>query len=113
MDPEVRRTMNQLPKFLLTVTVTAFFGSSALGCGSLGAERAQVQSIAAARVAARALPCKVGDLAVDLDTEDDSTREWIAGCNFVAIRVKCSQGQCSQVVERTWREQVMHDENQL
>ena len=90
-----------------------FVCSGTLDCASLGAERARVQSIAAGRVAARELPCNVPDLAIDLDEDDGSSREWIAGCNFKAIRVRCERGRCSQVIERTWREQIDYEKNQL
>jgi len=44
-----------------------------------------------------------------LDEDDGTTREWIAGCNFKAIRVKCTGDRCSQVIQRTWREELYEE----
>ena len=85
---------------------SVLIGATTLGCASFGAERDRVRSIAAARVQARELLCTQADLSIDLDKDDGATREWIAGCNFKAIRVRCSQGKCDQVVEKTWREEL-------
>jgi hypothetical protein len=88
-------------------------GAGVFGCASWGAERARVESIAAGRVAAHELPCAVPDLTIYLDRDEGETREWIAGCNFKAIRVKCARARCDQVIERTWREQIEYEESQL
>ena len=88
------------------LTVLTLIGMTTLGCASLGEERARVRSIASGRVQARELPCAPADLTIYLDTDDGATREWIAGCNFKAIRVRCARGQCDQVVERRWREEL-------
>jgi len=94
--------MNNIGRLVIIILI----GSSAIGCASLSAERAQVQSIAAGRVAAKELPCTPADLKIDVDTDDGTTRQWVAGCNFRAILVTCSRGNCKQVIERTWREEL-------
>jgi hypothetical protein len=94
---------------IITRIIVRFAGAGIVGCATLGEERAQVRSIAVHRVAAHELACAPADLAVDLDKDDGTTREWITGCNFKAIRVRCVRGNCSQVVERTWREAVYEE----
>ena len=94
--------MNNIGRLVIILVI----GSSAIGCASLSAERAQVRSIAAGRAAAKDLPCTPADLQIELDTDDGTTRQWVAGCNFKAILVACSQGKCNQVIERTWREEL-------
>jgi hypothetical protein len=94
--------MNIVDRFF----VVTLIGASAIGCASLSEERARVRSIATSKVAARELLCTPADLKVDLDTDDGTTRQWIAGCNFKAILVACSHGTCNQVIERTWREEL-------
>jgi hypothetical protein len=89
-----------------SLIISVVIGVSVLGCASLGEERARVRSIATSRVTAKELLCQPADLSIDLDEDDGTTREWIAGCNFKAIRVRCSHGNCDQVVERTWREEL-------
>ncbi len=93
------------------LTIMTLIGTSLAGCASLSGERARVRSIAASRVQSRELLCTQADLSIDLDADDGTTREWIAGCNFKAIRVRCSQGNCSQVVEKTWREELYDNPN--
>ena len=83
--------------------------SSVLGCASFGEEKARVRSIAAGRVQAKELLCTQAELTVYLDEDDGKTREWIAGCNFKAIRVRCSGGKCDQVVQKTWREELYEE----
>jgi hypothetical protein len=94
--------MNNVGRLVIVILI----GSSAIGCASLSEERAQVRSIAALRVTSKDLPCTQSDLTVDLDTDDGTTRQWVAGCNFKAILVACSRGSCKQVIERTWREEL-------
>jgi hypothetical protein len=95
-------TMHPIARLILVIIV----GANIVGCASLGAERARVRSIAIQKTASKELLCTPADLSIDLDEDDGSTREWLAGCNFKAIRVRCSQGNCDQVVERTWREEL-------
>jgi hypothetical protein len=90
----------------ISFVVAILAASSVLGCASFGEEKARVRSIAVSRVTAKELLCQPADLSIDLDEDDGTTREWIAGCNFKAIRVRCSHGTCDQVVERTWREEL-------
>jgi hypothetical protein len=90
-------------------TLVILIGACAIGCASLGQERARVRSIAASRVQAKELLCTQSELTVYLDEDDGKTREWIAGCNFKAIRVRCTGDKCDQVVQRTWREELYDD----
>ena len=94
--------MNDGAHFIILTVV----GVTAFGCASLGKEQTRVRTIAESRIQAHELSCTPADLTIYLESDEGSTREWVAGCNFKAIRVRCLRGSCDQIVERTWREEL-------
>ena len=76
-------------------SVLAFFSFTVVGCASTTAERQRVEAIAQRR-----MNCSSGRFSIDLHDEAVGKRTWTVQCDFRAIRVSCTEGRCSDEVER-------------